>query len=133
MIYIAWLALIALEVWRNYYIIVKNKHNPNHNVSTILRVVVGFAFWLVTPLLQHNPMRIDQWWAMPFMMAMTFFFLFDFWLNICRDLPYWYLGDTSKLDRLQKKYPGAFPWFWWKLMLAIGSVALFEYGFKIYR
>lgn len=130
MIYLAWFFLIFAEVFRNYYLIVIRKYNPNHSLSFRMRVVVGIVFWIAAPLIFK--MRVDQWWALPVMMSFTFFFLFDSMLNGLRQLPYFYLGDNSLLDRLQKKYGGSFTWFWWKLILAIGSVAFYNYGWRIY-
>lgn len=130
MVLLLWFVLVVVEVFRNYYIIEVRKHNPNHTTMFRLRVMVGIVFWIVSPVIFK--MRFDQWWTLPIVLPITFFFVFDTGLNISRGLPYFYLGDNSKIDRLQKKYGGSFAWFWWKLILAAGSVALYFYGWRIY-
>lgn len=127
--------LILAEVARNYYVIEVKKQNPDHRLFMACRLIVGMAFWMVAPLMAElstdwfgtSPMRHDQWLGLPFMQAFTFFFLFDWLLNISRGLPYWYLGKST-IDSWQKDHGGAFGWFWWRLMLAAGGYSLFLKG-----
>jgi len=128
MIYLIWFTLIALEVWRNWYKIEKKKIRINHKGATLLRIIVGFAFWAFIPL--ALPIPVDRYLALPVMMSLTFWFLFDLGLNIARGRSYFYLGEDSWLDKKMKSSLGAWPWFWFKLCFAIGGVLTFEYGFK---
>jgi hypothetical protein len=128
MIQLIWLLLVLAEVARNYYVINIQGRNPNHGLALAVRVLLGIVFWFLSPLI--SDLRPDQWWALPVMMFFTFGFIFDLGLNIARKRPYWYLGGKSVIDTFQRDHGGAFPWFWWRLMLAIASVDLFHRGFK---
>lgn len=128
MVYVIWLILIALEVWRNWYKIEKKKVRINHKGAILIRIIVGFVFWVLIPLAVSLP--VDRYWALPIMMSLTFWFLFDLGLNMARGRSYFYLGEESWLDKKLKSTVGAWGWFWWKLFLAIGGIITFEYGFK---
>ncbi len=128
MIYLIWLILIALEVFRNWYLIVKKKHNIDHEIGSMIRFAVSFAFWMATPV--FFSIRTDQWWMMPLMMGLTFWFLFDLFLNIARGKSFDYLGDGSWLDRIQKNSIGEFPSFCFKAILAVGSIVAFQAGVR---
>lgn len=123
---------IELEVaWDCYHEIVKHK-SPNYTGSNILRGAVLFVIWIVAPFTREE-LSLDQWWSIPPMAMLCFWFLFDWGHNLVltyfgHPRPYWYLGDNSKLDKWQRAHGGAFRWFWIKLGLAITSIVIFEIG-----
>lgn len=124
---IIWIVLIEAEAFRNWWLI-KKYGNVNHNRQTIYRIAFSFVFWLVTPIV--IAIEPDRWWAMPLMMAFTFFFLFDLSLNLMRfGIKKWYyFGTESKLDRIQGQWPLPF-WFLKFFLMATGTT-LYFYGFS---
>lgn len=132
MIEILILFFIELEVAWDWYHEVKKKQSPNYSGSNVLRMAVLSGIWISSPWLRSG-MTIDQWWFIPPMALLCFWFLFDWHLNLARTWsghhrPYWYLGNNSKLDKWQKAHGGAFMWFWIKLCLATVAVVIFEVG-----
>lgn len=132
MIEILILFFIELEVAWDWYHEVKKKQSPNYSGSSVLRMAVLSGIWISSPWLRSG-MTIDQWWFIPPMVLLCFWFLFDWHLNLARTWsghhrPYWYLGNNSKLDKWQKAHGGAFMWFWIKLCLATVAVVIFEVG-----
>lgn len=139
MIQLIWLLLILAEVARNYYIIEIEKRNPDHDKFMVYRSLVGVLYWLLAaPLLSKldahwfgmELIRPDQWWPMPIMLGLTFHCIFNWVLNVARKRPYWYLGGKSKIDLWQREHGGAFAWFWWRLILMLGSISLFATGWS---
>lgn len=128
-IYIIWSILIALEIWRNWYLIERLKRRPTYWMSTVGRILVGFIFWFASPFI-HPGLSWWQWWGEIAMMVFTFGYFFDYGLNIARGIrPVWYLNPKgSILDQLQCKYPNSFAWFWWKLFLMMTGISMMEYG-----
>lgn len=124
---IIWLVFIALEVYRNWYIIVKRKKSPDYPMAVLFRIVVSLVLWFAAPWIDRD-LESDQWWAFPVFQAFTFWSLFDLFLNRARKEPFWYLGNGSWLDRWQKSTFGAWPWFWFKFFLAGAATTLFVYG-----
>lgn len=128
--------MVAAEVYRNYHIIEIQKRNPNHGLSMMCRIIIAVLFWNLCPLLavlEHHwfgwdLLRRDQYFVIPIFQTFSFFFLFDWWLNISRTRPYWYLGGNSWFDRFQRDHGGAFGWFWWKLMLFLGGTSAVAMG-----
>lgn len=136
---LTWIVLIWVEIFRNWCIIEVGNKRPTYWWSNIIRITVGFMFWIVSPMLAR--MDYYQWWGMIPMMLFTFWFVFDYGLNLVRNLvyrieddhreplPFYYLNPKgSWLDRLQYKYPHPYPWFWFKLILMVGGLMLFYYG-----
>lgn len=126
------LSFIEAEVVWDWYHEVKKKQSPNYAGSNVLRMAVLSGIWITSPWLRSH-MTIDQWWAIPPMAMLCFWFLFDWHLNLARTWsgrprPYWYLGENSKLDKWQRANGGAFTWFWIKMVLAVTSVIVFEIG-----
>lgn len=124
--------LIELEVAWDWYHEIKKKQSPDYAGSNVLRLAVLSGLWIASPWLRHN-LSIDQWWTIPPMALLNFWFLFDWSLNLARtwsghSRPYWYLGENSKLDKWQRANGGAFRWFWIKLGLAVISLIVFEVG-----
>lgn len=132
-IILAWIALIWIETIRNFYLIEIKKKTPKHKLAWLLRVIIGVVFWIVTPMIYHD-LELDSWWAMPMMMGFTFWWMFDSGLNLLRRRQIWYLGnpydpeEDSWMDKLQQNSFGAWPWFWFKLLLAGASTSVFWYG-----
>lgn len=133
-----WVVLIALEIARNWYIIQWRQRRPTYWKSTVGRIIIGGTFWIVTPCIWPQMTRW-QWYGLIPMMGTSFWYLFDYGLNLARRLfpgktgyrirPIWYLNPNgSLLDQLQCKYPHAYAWFWWKLFLMTGGFSLFHYG-----
>lgn len=127
-IYIAWFLVICVEIFRNWSLIEVKKRRPTYWWSTIIRIVAGSFFWMIIRVVADVPP--DRYYAIPIMMFFTSWFVFDYGLNLARKRhPLYYLNPNgSWLDRMQCKYPDAQPWFFWKLVLAMGSVSLCEYG-----
>lgn len=134
-IVLTWIVLVLLEASRNWYLIVKRKKTPIHKKAWALRVSVGVVFWIATPIIYHE-LPYDSWWAMPVMMAFTFWWVFDSSLNLMRGLPIWYLDvkedpdEDSSIDAFQLRTFGAWPWFWFKFFLAGASITTFYYGWN---
>lgn len=127
MIIITWLAFILLEVYRHFYLIEIQRRSPNRVLSALIRGGAALVLWLAAPATTVH-MELDQWWAIPIMEVLTFWFLFDFLLNTMRRKYFYYLGDGKWIDRIQKKTVGEFPAFCFKAILAIGGIILCYYG-----
>lgn len=129
-IYITWLLLICVEIFRNWSIIIVKNRRPTYWWSNVIRIVVGFIFWVaVGPLTRPAP---DKYNAIPIMMLFSFWFVFDYGLNLARrKSPVYYLNPKgSWIDRMQCKYPDALPWFIWKFFLMVAAISLCEMGFN---
>lgn len=135
-ILITWLAIIMADIIRNWVIIEVKKQRPNYFWSNVLRIAVGFVFWLLSPVLFR--MTEWQWWSMIPMMLFTFWYCFDYGLTQFRNtfninnkprIVFDYLNPNgSWLDRMQCKYPDKYPWFWFKFFLMLAGIALYFYG-----
>lgn len=125
----SWLMIIGFEILRNYCIIDIDQERPVYWWSTVLRTFVGFIFWVGSPFMDSS-MTWWQWWAMIPMMLTSFWFFFDYGLNLARKKkPFYYLNpEGSLLDKFQCKYPGTWPWFCWKFILMLGGLIIFHYG-----
>lgn len=144
-IYITWFVLIFIEIWRNWYIIQVNKKRPVYWYSQLLRYVIGFLYWVgVGAISNGHTIAHEQWWGLSIMMLFTFWFFFDYGLNQFRNLmnrirkagvptiQFDYLNPKgSWLDQMQYKFPGTFPWFCFKALLALTGITLFHYGIDI--
>lgn len=137
-ILLTYLALVAVEIFRNWCIIFKRKRRPTYWWSTTIRVAIAFAFWIAAPNLV--PMNRYHWWGMLFMMIFTGWWVFDYGLTLARRIlpgaefnkPFYYLNPNgSFLDQLQCKYPNTIFWFWVKLVLMIASLQVFFGGIDI--
>lgn len=129
-IYITWFAIIVLEILRNWAIIVVKHRRPKYWWSNVIRIMVGFIFWVITGVVaKPSP---AHYYALPIMMALTFWWTFDYGLNLVRKVkPYYYLNPQgSWLDQWQCNHPNTYAWFWFKLFLAFGGVALVELGLE---
>lgn len=106
------------EAYRNYLLIKRGK-DP-HNWGTYLGRLAGIII-MVTVI----PGNWEYFWTNLIGSLFIFWFLFDYSLNLLRGKELLYLSDKG-VDALQKKYPGAFPWFVWKAILALagGSIIL---------
>lgn len=144
-IYLIWFLLIGVEIFRNWSIIAVRRRRPTYWWSTVLRIVAGFIFWWLVKLVARPD--TGHLYALPIMMVFTFWWVFDYGLNMVRmflplpsketywkpiwDKPFYYLNpDGSWLDKFQCKHPHPYAWFWFKLFLAMGSVSLFEKGLQ---
>ena len=134
-----WFALIGVEIFRNWSIIEVGKKRPTYWWSNLIRIVVGFIFWLLCPVVFE--IGYYQWLGMIPMMLLTFWWCFDYGLTQFRNLvhrilkdgheliAFYYLNPKgSWLDRMQCRYPHPYPWFWWKLFLMVGGLLLYYYG-----
>ena len=128
---ISWMLIIVLEIIRNYHIIDIKKRRPVYWQSNVLRIAVGFGFWVVAPIVAKIPYW--SWWGMIPMMLFTFWFVFDYGLNLARKKrPFFYLNPKgSWLDRFQYNSTGTFSWFFWKLILMAGGLWLFFKGLDV--
>jgi len=134
-IVLTWIVLTELEAIRNWYLIVQKKKSPKHKMAWLLRIGVGIIFWILTPIV-YKDLPYDSWWAMPVMMAFSFWFIFDVSLNLMRKRKIWYVGDPadpeedSWLDDIQHSAFGGIPWLWAKFLLAGASITTFYYGWN---
>lgn len=128
-ILIALLFLYGCEIRRNYVIIEIDKQRPVYWRSAVLRIFVGFIFWIASPFM-WPAMTWWQWWGMIPMMALSFWFIFDYGLNLARNVkPLYYINPKgSFLDRFQHKHPNSYVWFWWKFILMLWGLIIFHYG-----
>lgn len=128
----AWIIIVGFEILRNYLIIEAEEQRPVYWKSTVLRIAVGFAFWIGGPFMDSR-LTWWQWWGMIPMMLLTFWFVFDYGLNLARQkAPFYYLNpEGSFLDKLQCNYPNTYTWFWWKLMLMAVGIDLFIEGINV--
>ncbi len=92
---ITWLAIIALEIVRNWYVIERKKQTPDYHTSVIFRFL---ALLVVNALVAPNPF----FWAFQ---VFSFWVLFDIGLNLVRRKPLFYLGENSYIDRTSNKSP----------------------------
>lgn len=124
-----WLVIIGFEIVRNYWMIDLDHERPVYWQSTVLRIAVGFVFWLLSPFMDHT-MSYGQWWGMIPMMVLSFWFCFDYGLNLARGKkPFYYLNpEGSLLDKFQCNYPNTYVWFWWKLILMLAGLMVRYYG-----
>jgi hypothetical protein len=133
-----YLALVVVEIFRNWCIIFKRKRRPTYWWSTVIRVSIAFIFWIVAPNIVG--MNGYQWWGMLIMMFFAGWWVFDYGLNLVRRFlpgaqfikPFFYLNPTgSFLDRLQCRYPNDLFWFWGKFVLMVASLQLYFGGVDI--
>lgn len=122
---ILWVLFIGFEVWWNLWLI-RNQHAVDHAQQLFIRVVVGAALWILTAIFAD--IEADQWLAQPLALALSFWFLFDSLMGLALKRDVTFLGTTARLDRLQRKAPLIVVW-WFKLLLAVGSVLIYYYGF----
>ena len=128
MLYTTFIAWVILEVAWDWYHMEKLNKGPNYHGSNLIRCIVGMVIWAAAPTLKEMDQYKYLMW--PVVMFVSFWFLFDWWLNLVRTWsgnyrPYWYLGDNT-LDRWQKRNGGAFAWFWIKGLLFIICLTIFE-------
>ena len=125
-----WGFLIGCEIFRNCLMIDKKKMRPVYWQSNVGRIAIGFLFWVASPVFIWKDMTYWQWWGMIPMMLFSFWFFFDYGLNLARKKkPFYYLNpEGSFLDKLQCNYPASYPWFWWKFMLMYAGIITFYYG-----
>lgn len=101
---IYWLIFISLELWRNYYLIEKQKIKPDYGGSFIFRAFFGMVCLIIAnPYFDPagNPLTILQ--ALPFAVFQlsSFYLLFDPILNLLRGKKWDYKGkDSGWLDKL---------------------------------
>lgn len=125
-------SVILLDVAFNSYLIY-NKHTPNHILNSLIRVIIAIliaSIFREVNILIHLVVYFPIYW-----------FCFDYLLNIARKERITYLGvedqrdfwtivkregfrgKISLLDQLQLKTIHEFPAFFFKLILATGSIA----------
>lgn len=119
---IFWLLIVEIEVFRNWFFIVKLKEPIPHKKFAIERMIGSSIICAVF----YPMIEFDNWIALPFMMAFTFWFLFDISLNLMRGKSILYFGEGSWLDRIQGRWP--LPWVWLKFLLAASSITVFHKG-----
>lgn len=124
-----WVALIIAEIGRHQYMIEDDHNRPTYWKVTIERIFVGFIFWVCSPF-TWKEMTYWQWWGMLPMMGTSFWFIFDYGLNLARKKkPFYYLNPKgSFLDKFQCEYPAPYFWFWVKLIFMYGGWIMFNYG-----
>jgi hypothetical protein len=121
--------LILLEVlWDGYHELFLGK-SPDYEGSNIVRMMLGSIYWICFPLVSGG-LEVVQWFWIPVMAMLNFWFWFDFGLNVFRkirglDRTIYYLGENNRIDRWQIKYGGARQWFIIKALLAMLSVIFF--------
>jgi len=124
MLYTIFLFLVACEVVWDWYQIEKLNKGINYTNSNMMRIAICMVFWAASPTMkQMNPI---EYLLLPVFMGVSYWFFFDWWLNLARTKPYWYLGNSSQMDRWQKSNGGAFTWFWIKGLLVIICLIVFE-------
>lgn len=133
---IIWLFIIAVEIFRNWCIIEVGKRRPTYWWSNVIRVAVGFLFWVLAKAFIN--ISAAQWWAMIPMMLLTFWWCFDYGLNQFRNMMnrlqrsgvppifFAYLNPKgSWLDQYQyHNWPGIVPWFYIKASLMLVSILI---------
>lgn len=105
---IYWIGFIGLEIFRNYYLIVKKHERPNYAGSFMFRAffgLVGIAIMYpeFDPLGDYRTL----YGALPALIfeVTSFYLLFDPILNWSRKLPWDYQGKNSGwIDKLGKKW-----------------------------
>ncbi len=100
-----WVAIIGLEVWRNYHIIEIKKQSPNYVQSFVFRGIAGIAYGIVMDLvLGYFPSNLGSYsywglfkilWPLLFFQLMSFVTLFNLSLNLLRNKDFDYLGENS--------------------------------------
>lgn len=94
---IYWFIFITLEIYRNYYLIIKKKTKPVYFQSFIIRGLAGII---------HGSLiiQVESWKeAIPIILfqVTTFWIIFDVVLNLLRGRKWWYEGEHSGyLDHL---------------------------------
>lgn len=124
-IFLIWLAFIFLEIISDWYMITILKISPNHTHSFWLRFGAGLLWFWISGFIFR--IEFQRWILIPIMEAFTFWFIFDYGLNLARKMPLLHLG-TSKIDTWQKNTLGELPWFWFKFILCGASIAAYFYG-----
>jgi len=139
MISALWIFIICVEIFRNWCIIEVSNKRPTYWWSNVIRIAIGFIFWVVVKL--FSDINHWQWWGMIPMMLFSFWWIFDYGLSAFRNLmnrimnkaiakiPFCYLNPNgSFLDQFQCKYPGELPWFWFKFVFMIAGFIVFKQG-----
>lgn len=102
--------VLPAEVWRNWYIIVREKRRPVYRNSTIFRIIA--VILLVLPIFLEKGVWIEP----ALFMVATFGVFFDPTLNKSRGLPLFYINT---------KNPG---WWDWALGKIGGLYQLYLFG-----
>lgn len=106
----------GLEIWRNWYLEKVLHRAPDHALNFAIRVIPVAVIWLVSIQLKANIIKAEL------MFIFCFWFIFDVGLAMVTGKYFYYL-DGSTIDGWQKKSFGEGPWFIWKFLLALTSIA----------
>lgn len=108
-----WLAFIALEVLRSWYVIAVRGYKPIYNASVILRLSVASIM-----LYLFHPRDAYTFAALLIYQATSFWVVYDLSLNIATDREFFYTDtETGILDRFGNR-----PLLY--LLLKLAAVAL---------
>lgn len=127
---IIWLLFILAEVYRNYYMIEKQKSSPNYGISFVLRAMAAIAHGIYMDvrydIYPDNMWDYTYWESVLILLPLlifqttTFYLLFDPLLNYTRKKPFNDIGEANWLDRFGQKHPKAYWTF--KAMIAFVAV-----------
>lgn len=91
-----WILFIAIEIYRNYYIIEVVESRPDYLQSFIIRGIAAILHGVLVGVTEPS-----DWYPILLYQALSFWILFDISLNLVRRKPILYKGETSGyLDRL---------------------------------
>jgi len=131
--YYAVLLILApvIEALHDGYQEIVNKTSPDYLFSNLLRVLWGCIFlsaMVITGIATITPAKTV---IFAVLLILSYSVILDFSLNLLRNLnnlprKYYYLGNTSDLDKLQVKFLGAKFWFWFKVTASGVLIVLFE-------
>lgn len=121
------LIFISINVWYNYYIIVKEKTLITKQVHITLFIIRTFFLLLLSACFANQTGTDFQSFISlskyMFLGGSIFWLLFDSAINYTRELPIFYLGANNILDNIFKKYEILY--FILKLVVFITSIVIF--------
>lgn len=108
------LAILAIDIFLNWYLIEKKKIRPNHTINWSIRAVLGGL------LAKFGPSTPDVHWLLKGLSYIPIYsFLFNLGLNLARKKYIDYLGN-AKTDQLELKILPE-----WSIFVFTGIIAIF--------
>lgn len=99
-----------IDLFYNRYLI-KNKKPVNHSLNALCRLCFFIPAYYQSDYL--------TWFYVELCLFFLYWFLFDWILNLSVGWPFDNLGNTSKMDRFQRKLFPPFVLFVWKGLIAL--------------
>lgn len=129
LIVITWLTIIAAKVFVDWSIIERDKKKIRHGLEIVIVAIVAVLHQALSGV-----NKIEEWelagWLLLFQTA-SYFFFFDFSLNLMRGKELFYYGKTAWTDKMFHKIGGDGPYLMSKIfalvLMIVAIVQLIKY------